>query len=238
MRRARFHPPEALPEAAFGQRMTMACDNREGCPPLHRGRLGWIVDGFKKHFKEAISAESVRKWLGGKGRPRPRRLAMLAELLKVDEAWLAIGGDADPSADQRKARNAMADGGVNLIAGLIALHGGHVAFPDPGSRLGQDADIIAVIKGAAYNFNVSLGLPTGSKSYTFRLPTGYRDVIVLGLVEVGPLQWHLLEFDADLISKHKQNRGSHLEVTVDRRGSSYSTGGDRVQQLSGFRERP
>ena len=163
---------------------------------------------------------------------------MLAELLGVDEAWLAIGGEADSSADQRKARNAMADGGVNLIAGLIALHGGHVAFPDPGSRLGKDADIFAVIKGAAYNFKISVGLPVGSKSYMFRLPTGYRDVVVLGLVEVGPLQWNLLEFGADLIGKHKQNRGSHLEVTVDKRGNSYSIGGDRLRQLPGFRERP
>jgi hypothetical protein len=52
------------------------------------------------------------------------------------------------------------------------------------------------------------------------------------------LQWNLLEFDSDLIGKHKQNRGSHLEVTVDKRGSTYSVGGDRVRQLSGFRERP
>src|SRR6266851_10037483 len=93
---------ESLPEEAFGKRMAIACDNREECPALHRGRLAWVVQGFKKLFDDTISTESVRKWHSGEGRPRPRRMAMLAQLLRVDQAWLSIGDDADPSADQHR----------------------------------------------------------------------------------------------------------------------------------------
>jgi hypothetical protein len=238
MSRRRFPKSESPPEEAFGKRLTHACDNHPECPPLHHGRLVWMVENLKKRFDATISTEAARKWLAGEGLPRPRRISMLAELLLVDEAWLSIGDKSDDAADHRSARNATAGGSVNLIAGLIELHGGRVAFPEPDSKNAKDTDIIAIIKGASYNFKIALGHSSGGKSFIFQIPPGYRDVFVLGLAEVGPLHWDVLELDTDTITKHKQNKGGYVEITATRRGSSYSVAGDRLRQLSGFRERP
>jgi hypothetical protein len=229
---------EPAREEAFAKRLTLACDNHRECPPLHKGRLVWIVDQLRKRFGVDISTETARKWCSGDTRPRPSRMSLLAELLLVDEAWLALDAAPEATPNERRARNAMAGGAVNIVAGMIEFDGGHPAFPEPDDKRASDVDLYAIIRGAQYGFKVVVGLPSGGKSYKFTVPIGYRDVFVIGLVRTGACQWDVLELDTAMIDRHKERRGGHVEVTVDKRGAHYLASGGRVRQLSGFSERP
>lgn len=165
-------------------------------------------------------------------------MTSLAELLLVDEAWLSLGNEGETTADERKARNVMAGAAVNLLAGLIELDGGHPAYPEPDDAKAKDVDIYAIIRGAQYAFKVVLGHNDGGKSYTFSIPSGYRDVFVIGLVRIGPFQFDVLEIDAEMIGKNKENKGSHVTVTANKRGTSYTVGGSKLRQITSFAERP
>lgn len=225
-------------DEAFAKRLQLACDNHPHCPALHHGRLTWIVREFESRFKITITTETARKWCAGEVRPRRQSMTMLAELLLVDEAWLSIGNEGETTADERKARNVMAGAAVNLVAGMIELDGGHPAYPEPTDPKAKDIDIYAIIRGAQYAFKVAVGHSEGGKSYTFSIPANYRDVFVLGIVRLGPFQWDVLELSAETITKSKENKGSHVSVTVDKRGTTYAVDGQRLKQLTGFSERP
>lgn len=231
-------PKKLIRDEAFAKRLQLACDNHSHCPPLHHGRLTWIVREFKSRFKADITTETARKWCAGEVRPRRVSMTLLAELLTVDEAWLSLGNEGETTADERKARNAMAGAAVNLVAGLIELDGGHPAYPEPDSAKAKEVDIFAIIRGAQYAFKVVVGHNEGGKSYTFSIPSTYRDVFVLGLVRTGPFHFDVLEIDAETIGKNKQNKGSHVAVTADKRGAAYAVGGNKLRQITSFVERP
>jgi hypothetical protein len=162
----------------------------------------------------------------------------LAEVLEVDLAWLAIGSEGETSQGERKARNAMADAAVNLVAGMIAMDGGHPAFPDPNDSRASSVDLYAIIKGAQYSFKILVGQHDGAKSWAFAAPTSYRDVFVLGLVRTGPFQWDVLELDTDTISKRRQSKSGHITIRVDKRGADYILGGQKIRRLEAFTDRP
>jgi hypothetical protein len=231
-------PKKLIRDEDFAKRLQLASDNNTLCPPLHYGRLTWIVKQFWERFGEEITTETVRKWMGGEVRPRPKSMALLAQLLGVDHAWLSLGNAGETSAAESKARNVMAGAAVNLIAGLIEMDGGHPSYPDAGDQRSKDVDIFAIIKGAHYGFKVSPANNQNGKTYQFAIPSGYKDVFVIGLVRTGPSSFDMLELDAELITKHKENKGSHVSVTVEKRGANYTAGGQKVKQLSGFAERP
>lgn len=230
-------PKSKVRDAAFAKRLNEACDNHPQCPPLHYGRLSWIVQQFKEQFKIGITTETARKWVAGEVHPRRKSMALLAQLLQVDLAWLAIGVEGETTADERKARNVMAGAAINLVAGLIEMDGGHPAYPEQGDAKAKDVDIFAIIRGAQYAFKVAVGHQDG-KSYSFAIPANYRDVFVIGLIRIGAFQFDVLELDAETITKNKENKGSHVSLTVDKRGAHYVVGGRRLKQLSGFAERP
>ena len=226
-----------IKDEEFSKRLQLAADNHPDCPPLHHGRLTWVVRGFKSKYKRSITTETARKWTKGEVTPRRKAMNLLAQLLMVDHSWLALGNEDEVSTNERKARNILAGATINLVAGMIELDGGHPAYPEPGDTKGTGVDIFAVIKGAQYSFKVSLGHGEG-KSYTFSIPASYKDLFVLGVVRVGPFQYDILELDADIIGKHKENKGAHVSVTIDKRGTSYVVAGHRVKQLRTFAERP
>jgi hypothetical protein len=231
-------PKERVRDAAFATRLRLACDNNQACPPLHYGRLTWIVKQFSERFDQSITTETARKWMGGEVRPRPNSMALLAELLGVDHAWLSIGNAGETTAEERKARNVMAGAAVNLVAGMIELDGGHPAYPEPGDVKARDVDIFAIINGAQYSFKIAVGVNEAGKSYSFSIPNNYKDVFVLGLVRVGPFAFDVLELDSQSITKGKQNKGSHVSLTVAKRGGHYTVDRHRLKQLTGFAERP
>ena len=138
----------------------------------------------------------------------------------VDVAWLQIGIDQGLAPRARKARNALADGIVNVVAGFIQMDGGHPAFPDDGdTRAEQDnVDIYAIIRGGNYALHVALGTDApaaGEGLVIFPVPAKHEAVIVLGVLRSG-MSVEIFEISPDLIAEHGIRRGGSIEVSVNR----------------------
>lgn len=199
---------KVIRDAAFARRLELACDGAPLCPPLHKGRLTWIKNELFSKFSETASVETVRKWLSGETKPRPDKTAMLAELLMVDVSWLQLGIDQDLAPRERRLRNAVADGIVNVITGYIQMDGGHPAFPDE-SAAEQNVDIHAIIKGGKYDIHVSLADSSG----TFFIPTNHEALIILGVVRHG-FSIAVYEITAETIESEGVRQGGSISVAV------------------------
>lgn len=189
----------------FAKHLNSACDSHGQCPPLHKGRLTWVQTELKRHFKEKISVETVRKWFAGEAKPRPEKVAMLSELLQVDISWLSLGVDKGLAPRELKARSREIDGAVNIVAGLIEMDGGHAAFATEADQKGG-VDIHAILKGAKYDFHVAL-VDEG----VYRVPAYREGLVVLG-VERSGFTIHIVEIPEDLIQRYGNNRGGVVEV--------------------------
>lgn len=201
-------------DPAFAQRFNQACDANPHCPPKNFGRLGWIQAELKKRG-ESVTQETVRKWLSGIIKPRGAKHVRLAEILSVDDSWLYLGSEPTLTPRERKVRNAMVDGVVNLVAGFIQMDGGHPAFPE--ERKGRAAsdlvDLHAVIKGANYAFHVSLGELIGDKEWQFAVPASHEGLIVLGVIREG-FCVRIVEMDPDVINESGRHSRGSIEVTL------------------------
>lgn len=198
----------------FARRMAIACDGNKKVPPLNFGRLGWFVKQFHERFNESVTVETIRKWFAGESRPRTKALSHLAEILEVDEAWLAVGKSPEIPEKAKKVRNAAADGAVNLVAGMIQICGGHPAFPsdDDETAAQQKIDLYAVIKGAQYRFHVVLAqqMPDGLR---FSVPVeATESAFVIGVLRVGDLSFKLFELDRERIEAVGTRRAEAIMV--------------------------
>lgn len=201
--------PRIIRDAGFAQRFEMACDSHAHCPPLHQGRLRWIVDQFAERFGETITTETARKWRFGEAKPRQDKNALLAQILEVDPTWLYMGIDPELEPKERKARNAMADGVVNVVAGIIQMDGGNPAFPDEDDDRAtkENVDLYAIIKGAQYAFHVCMADGDGN----FAVPTRHSAVTVLGVTRKG-MAFEIVELPAEVIAAGRK-RGGSIEVS-------------------------
>lgn len=207
--------------------MDKACNGNPLAPDLHNGRYVWLKSQLEQKFGETVSIETCRKWFAGEARPRPNKMSKIAQILEVDIAWLSLGIDPDIAPRERRLRNAMADGVVNVVAGLIQMDGGRPAFPaDDDKRAEEEGiDLYTIIKGANYAFHISLGEIEGKK-LRFPVPAKNDAVIVLGVIRDG-LNLKIFEISHDVIA------------TGVRRGDSISveTTESALRPVKGFSER-
>lgn len=221
-------PPKLIRDPAFARRFEQAADLHPHCPAKHHGRLGWVAEEMTKRG-HSVSNETVRKWFEGEAKPRPDKGEILAEIMQVDTAWLQMGIDASATPRERKVRNAMASGVVNLVAGMIQMDGGHPAFPEETDTRAQreHVDIYAIIRGANYALHITLGETEGRKA-RFVVPTGLgENVIVIGVIRDG-LTFDLFEVTPEIIGAHGDRKGGSIEVTVD---------GSKLRKINGFTAR-
>lgn len=199
----------------FADRLARACDGNPNVPEYNRGRLTWVVNKLVEQFGQSVSIETVRKWFAGETKPRPDKLAQLAQLLEVDEAWLSLGTEPDLQPRERKLRNAAVDGAVNVLAGFIQMDGGHPAFPaDRDKRAEQNhIDLYAIIKGAQYAFHVVLAKDEGEVQ-RFVVPTNYDQVFIVAMVRAKDLAVRCYELPAEYIEKNGARRGGAVEVVI------------------------
>lgn len=228
-RTPKFVPPAPAPkevekpkirivrDAPFAQRITKAADHHPHVPPIAQGRLSWFRDRFKADYGIEISLETVRKWFYGEAKPRPDKMTMLAKMLEVDEGWLSLGLEPDLQPREQKARNAVADGAVNLLAGVIQMNGGNPAFPVEGDRRAErnHIDLYAIIRGAQYAFHVSLAAKA-DVGYRFTVPSEWEDAFQMGVIMVDPTTFWFIEIGEFDVAKGTK-RGGFVEVTISHR---------------------
>lgn len=209
---------KVIRDAAFARRLEQACDGSPHCPPFNKGRLTWIADELGKSLGQKLSVQTVSRWMDGVSKPRHAKAIKLAQLLGVDSTWLYLGVEPELAPRERKVRNAMADGAVNVVAGLIQMDGGHPAFPEEGDARAAAAhiDLYAVIKGAQYAFHVTLGIREDG-GWRFAVPADHEGIVVLGVVREG-LSFHLVELTGEMIEANGTPTGARtINVSLDRR---------------------
>lgn len=215
-------------DKAFARRLHQAAEDRPDVPPFGLGRQTWI----KEHMD--VSHEAVRKWLTGETRPRPVAMKRLSELFGVDEAWLSLGVAPDAPKKDREARNAMADGAVNVFAGLVQMNGGHCAFPSDTDERRSYVDVYTIIRGSQFAVHVAYGVPVSTGVYKFQIPKEYGHCVVMGAIHKSQMRVPFINMTKLLIDKHRIKRGSYFEVTVNRVNEHYMTGSDTWPLVNNF----
>lgn len=204
-----------VPHPEFADRMLMACDGNADIPLPNYGRLGWFVEQLEQRFNVTVSVETIRKWFAGESYPRKKFMPLLAQLMKVDEAWLSSGLASNISEKERKIRDAAADGAVNVIAGMIQMGGGTPAFPSEGDERANKSliDLYAIIRGAQYGIHVVTGVRTAD-GWDVTVPTSASEALVLALLPNDDLQYEVIELDWEKLSSEGQRRSGSYELKI------------------------
>jgi hypothetical protein len=230
--------PPVIRDADFARRLHTACDGSPHIPAYNHGRLTKIRDLFKERFKLKITTETVRKWSAGESRPRPDKMAMLAQILEVDLSWLSLGVAPDMEPRARQKRNVAIGGAASVLAGMIQLDGGVVALPGEEDSKAAFVDIYAIIKGAQYALHTALAQEGEGHAMKFMIPTQYNDCTVIGVVKKpSSLSCDFLEIPASVIDEHRVRHGGHYELEVDRRGEDYRVKDARLPKIKTFTTR-
>lgn len=203
----------------FAKRFETACDGNPHVPPQNYGRLAWVVKQFKTRFDKQITLESVRKWSAGETYPRPDAMAMLAQVLAVDQAWLALGKMNELSDKDMRLKTAEASGAVNLLAGVIQMSGCYPAFPEASDARAraEKTDLYAIIRGAQYRFHVVVG-QRKDKGVVFAVPIeAIESNVVIGILPGEGFSYRFFEIDTETLLVRKRKDGAVI-VSVDDAG--------------------
>lgn len=214
----------------FAKRLTGIADMNPNVPPMRSGRLTYIRDELKKRTGQEISVESIRKWFSGEAMPHKDRVEHLAEILRVDAAWLMLGEEGQDTPQQRRARNAMADGAVNVVAGFAQMDGAVVAFPEDDDRfaLAQHIDLYAIIRGANYPLHVIVAEETENSQLIFAVPTDLRNTLSIGVVRLDGFNFSVFEITDEAIELGTPGQRGKIEVNARSQG---------VREITSFKDR-
>lgn len=227
MSRPRTRKVVPTQDRAFAMRLQEAIEGNPNIPEFGRGQQTWFRDRLE------VSAEAVRKWFTGESRPRPAVMKKIASLLGVDEAWLSLGIAADVGPKERRVRNAVADGAVNVLAGMSQMNGGHVAFPgDKDPRAGY-VDLYVILHGQQVAVHVSLAQIQDDGTARFDIPNEYEDCTTVGVIYPRPMRCQFIQLPRDLIKKHHARKGGYNTVIASKKGQDYVTGKDKWPRLTG-----
>ena len=215
----------------FAARVEQACDTNPLVPPHNSGRLAWFQERLEKDHGVKTSRESVRKWLAGESRPRHKKMAALAKVLKADEAWLSLGKAPDLSGEDPKTRARGLEGVVYYVAGLFGLNGVAVAFTE--GKSAKNAHFLCITEGRPYSFYVSLG--RHATNHRFTLPTDFEEVIVLGVIKRSDLQYDIYHLTSPAISKFGNRKGGFIELTAVDHGGKLLAKTENCPRIETFR---
>ena len=229
--------PRLIRDADFARRVETACDGNPNIPAYNHGRLTRIKELFEERFKMEISVETVRKWFAGEARPRPDKMSLLAQILEVDVAWLSLGISPEMDPRSRQKRNAAIGGAASVLAGMIQLEGGVVAYPGEKDAKAGFVDLYAIIKGAQYSIHAALARDGEDDSLRFAVPTQYNECTVIGVVKHAGPRCDFIEIPAAVIDEHKKRHGGYYELQVAKRGEDYRVANDRLPKIKSFASR-
>lgn len=192
------------------------------------GRQTWVKE------KMGVSHEAVRKWFLGQARPRPDKLAQLANVLECDEAWLALGkkGDLDPR--EKRARSLNVEGAVNAVTGLLQLNGANCAFPGEKDPAAGYVDVYAITRGVQLAIHVSLGKQGPPNQFRFTIPKEYEQCKIVGVVHARANRLHLINMDYEMLQKYAERKGGFLEVGLSYKDNGYWSGSDKWTRIESF----
>lgn len=184
-------------------------------PPKNKGRQVYIKD------KVGVSQEEVRRWFEGASRPRPKLMKKLAELLRVDEAWLALGIEPEFEGDEKKDFSAKAGAADYLAFGLFMANGYTCAF---GEKKG-DPDFYAIRRGVQRSISVTVGRVVGRGICQIPVSTDFENVVNVVVIYTGKASFDTLVMDPEMIAEFGKSTGPYIEIIADKHGDDYATAG-------------
>lgn len=207
----------AINHEAFARRFNTACEGNPNVPEPYRGRLNWFVTQFDEKFGIVVTDETIRKWLAGLSRPHHSKMVALAEILRVDVAWLATGESNGVTKKQAMIRNQLASGSVNLVAGLIQMGGGHPAFPAEGDQGAEDnhVDLYAIIRGVSKTYHIAAGEIAANGEIEFAIPIQTGNATIIGVVPMGGLKYNIVEIDKASVEQQGTRSGDLLRFSLN-----------------------
>lgn len=213
---------------AFVARLTQACDDSRLIPPQGRGRQNYIAQRLR------VAPEAVSKWFKGVAMPKPDKMAQLAELLEVDQSWLAFGLTVEINRSERRVHAKESDGAVHLVWGMFALAGGHCGEPSKTDPRNDYVDFYATLRGSVYPIYVSLARELSRDHFEAILPREYADVHPIVVVPAGPGRYHFLRMPRPMVDEHKTRKNGAIAVHFSRVDSRYVTGSDTWPRIKTF----
>jgi hypothetical protein len=203
----------------FARRLAIACDNNDRVPAHNFGRQTYIATELDKQFGVKISRETARKWFAGEARPRTDKMRALAELLRVDVAWLALGTkQAAQLSGDRQLGSLITDGAAHLVIGMFTLNGASCAFPEQHDPRAKNLHFYTIIAGRLSGVYVSLGEKVRN-GFKFTIPEDCENTLVIGVVKRTPVQFDLYHLKPSIAFKFGVKRDGSIELTgADRDG--------------------
>lgn len=202
---------------AFIERLRQACDESANVPPPYKGRQEFIAKAL------GIASEAVSKWFKGASMPRPDKMVALAELLGVEQSWLAFGLAPEMNRSERKVHVNSLDGAVHVVMGMTMLSGVTCGIPSD-SKQGL-IDFYATIRGAVYPVHVCLGRQIDEDQFEVLLPKDYADVRCVALIHSDKGAIQILDMPYDLVEECKTRKAGSYAVAVTKSPSNkYVTG--------------
>lgn len=214
---------------AFVVRLKEACDGSRLVPPPHKGRQQYLSQQL------GIAPEAVSKWFKGVSMPRPDKMERLAELLQVEQTWLAFGVSPEMDRTERKAHAREVDGAVYYVMGLTMLGGGYCGIPGDRDPRRAYVDFYATIRGSVFAVHVCLGREVSRDRYELTVPVEYEDVNCVAVIEKSPGKYDQIKMPIELIEAHKTKKSGGWTIVIDRSDANrYTTGRDEWPRMRFF----
>lgn len=216
--------PRPIVDKAFARRFEEACSLSEHVPEFNDGRLRYIQEELAKHGI-SVSRETVRKWSAGETRPRRDKMRALAQILRVDEAWFAMG--VKPTLAPVKEQVANVEGSINLVAGIFAMNGANYAWP---SEPDESLHFVTIYKSRQYSVYVAAG-EVSSSGVKFYFPNKYEGKLLIGFIKRGPMTFDLYRIPENMVSKAGKKKGGYIEVSATESGDVLLAAGVRAPKM-------
>lgn len=213
---------------SFVSRLAQASDDSRLIPPQGRGRQNYIAQRLK------VAPEAVSKWFKGVAMPKPDKMAELAEILEVDQSWLAFGLTAEMDRSERRLHAKESDGAVHLVWGMFTLAGGHCGEPSKTDPRSAYVDFYATLRGSVYPIHVSLAREVSRDCFEAILPREYADVHPIVVVPAGVGRYHFLRMPRPMVDEHKSRKAGAVAINFNRVDNKYLTGSDVWPKVKSF----
>lgn len=225
------NPSKIIRDKDFAARLDKAVASRLGGQDGH-GRQKWLRLELERKTGSTMSPEAVRKWFAGEARPRPKVMVTVAEILEVDPAWLSMGVRPTQTPTDKKRHNALASGATNLVAGLIQLSGGNIAFPRD-TELGYD--FMAIIDGKSYAVQVKYAEKTRPAQISVEVGKAEGSLVLLISGSGAQIDgYDIYRIDNEFLTKHGKKHGAFLELKL-KHDHGFHADGDYLPIIKDFK---
>lgn len=215
----------------FVIRLNQACDDAASLIPPHgEGRQIALAKLM------GMSQEGVRKWFAGEAMPRREAMKRLAQILGVEEPWLALGISPEITSAEKRVQARKAEGATLLAMGMMMIAGGQCAQPGPDDPRSEYVDFYAILHGVQFAMHVSYAREASRGRYDIIVPREFAEVRNLAFVNLGKGRFEFIDMPTRAIDEHKTRKSGDYLISINRIENRYVTGSYVWKRIKDFGE--